>query len=59
MAFIPYEYQTGRMGSDTQIPVSEETRDMIRDEKDKFGMSYDGYLKRIVGEVDPVTKEER
>ena len=46
------------MGSDTYIAVSEETRDLIRQEKDRFGMSYDAYLKRIAGQVDPVTQEE-
>jgi len=47
------------MGSDTQIPVSEETRALIREEKEKYGMSYDAYLKRIVGRVDPVRESER
>lgn len=47
------------MGSDTQIPVSEETRELIREEKDKWGMTYDKYLQRITGRVDPVPESER
>jgi hypothetical protein len=42
------------MGSDTQIPVSKETRALIREEKEKYGMSYDAYLRRVVGRVDPI-----
>ena len=44
----------GSMAADTQIPVSEETRELIREEKEKYGMTYDVYLARIVGEVDPL-----
>jgi hypothetical protein len=47
------------MGSDTQIPVSEETRELIREEKEKWGMTYDKYLQRIAGRVDPVPESER
>jgi len=46
------------MGSDTYIAVSEETRELIREEKEKYGMTYDGYLRRVAGRVDPVTQEE-
>jgi hypothetical protein len=42
------------MTADTQIPVSEETRAMIREEKEKYGMTYDAYLRRVVGRVDPI-----
>lgn len=45
------------MGSDTYIAVSKETRDLIREEKDRYGMTYDAYLKRIAGEVPPVPNE--
>lgn len=40
------------MPSDTQIPVSEETRALIREEKDRLGMSYDRYLRTVVGRVE-------
>jgi len=40
------------MASDTQIPISEETRALIREEKDKYGMSYDAYLRRVVQKTD-------
>lgn len=40
------------------VPVSKETRELIREEKDKYGMTYDGYLSRIVGQVDPVQEVE-
>lgn len=45
------------MTADTQIPVSEETRELIREEKEKYGMTYDKYLQRIVGRVDPIRRE--
>jgi len=47
------------MGSDTQIPVSEETRTLIREEKERWGMTYDVYLKRVVGRVDPLPEEQK
>lgn len=45
------------MGADTQIPVSEETRALIREEKDRLGMSYDKYLRAVVGRVEVEVRE--
>lgn len=46
------------MPAETQIPVSEDTRALIREHKEKYGMTYDAYLRRVVGQVDPVQKEK-
>lgn len=46
------------MTAETQIPVSEDTREQIREEKEKYGMTYDAYLRRVVGRVDPIQDPE-
>jgi len=47
------------MGSDTYIAVSEETRELIREEKEKYGMTYDAYLRRVAGRVNPIPPKQR